>query len=176
MICLNCNCEQDLKNKYCTECGNKLPEVAIKICSNCQSHQSIQSKYCTKCGSPLSDNNTGKSVNLNHSLKNDLPSITSKNKISPKTARILWLFFLLFVSILGILYQFSKQVNEGVYYNFWFTFLPSSFGSAIGFGLIPFITAFIRKIMKKKPTMRIFILYYTIASIAFIQAIRFMSF
>ena len=84
-----------------------------------------------------------------------------KNVFIPRVAFLLYLF------ILGMVYEYFNLDMANNDHNLFITYFPSSFGAGIGLGFVAFIIALIRKIKKKKPTKGIYIAYFTISTICF---------
>lgn len=49
--CPKCSAEIDVKAKFCSECGEKMPEK--RFCSNCGASLSANAKFCPECGEKL---------------------------------------------------------------------------------------------------------------------------
>lgn len=87
--------------------------------------------------------------------------------LSEEDIFIRWFFFLIYLLILGSLYNyFSQETSRSFLSHFW-AHLPEIIGNSLATGIVPFIIALIRKIKKKKPTKGIFILYFIISAIFF---------
>lgn len=100
----------------------------------------------------------GESLNTNN----------SESVLSEKLVIILRILYFLFLIILGFIYQYF---NSGISSNsIALDFIPSIVGSAVGFGIISFIIAFVRLLRKKKPTKGIYITYFAISAVMFFFA------
>ncbi|MCH7927500.1 MAG: hypothetical protein IID03_05880 [Candidatus Dadabacteria bacterium] len=84
-----------------------------------------------------------------------------------KVARIYLYSFLLYIFVLGIIYQYIALDMGNSNKDFSINFLSSSFGSAIGMGIVPLIIAIVRSFQKRKPTKKIFIIYFIISTLVF---------
>lgn len=92
----------------------------------------------------------------------------STNTNEETQSKKLVLFYLIFLLFVGFLFQtLSTNTNPLSSSNF-VTFISSSLGSAFAFGFIPGIIALIRKILKKKTSKTIVIIYFVITSIFFL--------
>ena len=88
-------------------------------------------------------------------MEESLNTNNSESILSEKLAVILRILYFLFLIILGFIYQYF---NFGVSRKSVFLdFIPSSFGSAFGFGIISFIIAFVR-LLRKRNLQKVFIL------------------
>ncbi|MBO4934616.1 MAG: zinc ribbon domain-containing protein [Clostridia bacterium] len=55
-ICPSCGTGCSLEMKFCTNCGAKLPELAVGAgfyCPNCGKQNGDDAKFCVGCGKPL---------------------------------------------------------------------------------------------------------------------------
>ncbi len=55
-ICSSCGTGCDASMNFCTNCGAKLPDLAVGAgfyCPNCGKQNADEAKFCIGCGSPL---------------------------------------------------------------------------------------------------------------------------
>lgn len=101
-------------------------------------------------------------------MEESLNTNSSESVLSEKLVIILRILYFLFLIILGFIYQYSDSGISSK--SFALDFIPSSVGSAVGFGIISFIIAFVRLLRKKRPTKGIYITYFAISAVMFFFA------
>lgn len=55
-VCTNCNKATDAQQKFCPDCGSKLPETTVAqgaVCPSCNRQNPVGTKFCTDCGTKL---------------------------------------------------------------------------------------------------------------------------
>lgn len=90
-ICEECGHENQDNDKFCGQCGNKLPKIA-NYCPNCSLIYTNNNKFCTQCGTKLvvkSDYIKKKSKNIKKTNEKQNPSlkvstVDSKNDFKVK--------------------------------------------------------------------------------------------
>lgn len=92
-ICKKCGHKNGDNDKFCGQCGNKLPKIA-NYCPNCSLIYTNNNKFCTQCGTELvvkSDYFKKKSQNIkkvnkkqNYSLKTSTGDLTKDYKVKSK--------------------------------------------------------------------------------------------
>lgn len=78
--CPNCGKNNFVENKFCSECGTKLPPPQ-NYCPNCDESYYDDEKFCTECGTKLINKRIHK---LNEELKKRKKELTEKDEISSK--------------------------------------------------------------------------------------------
>ncbi len=143
------------------------------VCKECKKFVGKTDKYCKNCGADLGTNNI-KLGNHNVQIFETKRIEENSDNIRPNEQQILDIngnllilarvFLILYLLILGIIFQMINYPYQFSSKSFIIDFVPSSIGSGLGFGLIISIIALFRKLKNKRPTKATYINYLIIST------------